>query len=319
MERKKMAEKILTETPEIIFNQNGKVQSDFDEVAVYFSKEEWDCLTEEDKKLYKEVMMENYQNLMFVGHVNMEPTVISMIEQGEEPYVRDHLPSKGNPLNVNADGAEIWSTIEDDHISLSSPDCVLEDFSASHSDLEDKPITKTGQKTCACSECGKCFDQASALNVHMRTHTGEKPFACSECRKCFSRASHLNRHLRAHTGEKPFACSECGKSFSRATLLNQHIRTHTGEKPFACSECGKCFNHVTNLNRHIKTHTGEKRFACSKCGKCFGLYKTLSEHMITHTGEKPFPCSKCGKCFTRASSVNRHMITHAGGKPFACF
>ncbi|KAM4689127.1 zinc finger protein 302-like [Discoglossus pictus] len=100
-ERMQMAEKILTETPKVICSQNRQVQSDFDEVAVFFSKEEWDCITEEDKELYKEVMMENYQNLMFVGHANIKPTVITMIEQGEEPYVRDHLPSKRNPLNVS--------------------------------------------------------------------------------------------------------------------------------------------------------------------------------------------------------------------------
>ncbi|KAM4641898.1 uncharacterized protein O3C94_016244 [Discoglossus pictus] len=234
--RMQMAEKSLTETPEFFFIQNGQVQSDFDDVAVYFSKEEWDCLTDEDKKLYKEVMIENYQNLIFVGHASMKPTVISMIEQGEELYVRGRLPFEENPLNVNADGSVIRNTLEVDHISPRAPDCVLEDLSVSHRYLEAKPITYTGQKLFACSECGKCFSQATTLNRHMRTHTGEKPFACSECGKCFSIAKSLNQHNRTHTGEKSFACSECGKCFSRATHLNRHIRTHTGEKPFACSE-----------------------------------------------------------------------------------
>ncbi|KAM4652028.1 uncharacterized protein O3C94_014359 [Discoglossus pictus] len=105
-----MPKKILSEAPETIFSQNGQVPSDFDEVAVYFSKEEWDCLTEQDKELYKEVMIENYQNLMFVGHANVTPTVISMIEQVEEPYVRDHLPSEENPLKVNADSDKVTSS-----------------------------------------------------------------------------------------------------------------------------------------------------------------------------------------------------------------
>ncbi|KAM4694483.1 uncharacterized protein O3C94_004986 [Discoglossus pictus] len=247
MERMQMAVMILTETPEVLFNTNCQVQSDFDEVAVYFSKDEWDCLTEEDKELYKEVMMENYQNLMFVGRLNMKPTVISMIEQGEEPYVRGHQPPVENPLKIKADGSEIWNILEDDHISLSLSDC--EDFSASRSYLEAKSITYTGQKTFACSECRKCFSLNISLHRHMRTHTGEKPFACSECGKCFSLATNRNQHMRTHTGEKPFL----------------HKRTHTDEKPFACSECGKCFSVSNNLNRHKRTHTGEKPFACSKC------------------------------------------------------
>ncbi|KAM4641943.1 zinc finger protein 92-like [Discoglossus pictus] len=223
--RMQMAEKILTETPDF-FIQNGQVQSDFDDVAVYFSKEEWDCLTDEDKKLYKEVMIENYQNLIFVGHASMKPTVISMIEQGEELYVRGHLPFEENPLNVNADGSVIRNTLEVDHISPRSPDCVLEDLSVSQRYLEAKPITYTGQKLFACSECGKCFNQATNLNRHMRTHTGEKPFACSECGKCFNQAANLNQHMRTHTEEKPFACSECGKCFIHTLLC--HVTVVTG-------------------------------------------------------------------------------------------
>ncbi|KAM4608044.1 zinc finger protein 829-like [Discoglossus pictus] len=160
-----MAEKILSEAPETILSQNEQVQSEFDEVAIYFSKEEWDCLTEEDKELYKEVMMENYQNLMFIGRDNVTPTVISMIEQGEEPYMRGHLLSEKNPLNVNTDGSEIWNTLGEDHIS------------------------HTVEKPFACSECGKCFSWSSYVNKHNRTHTGEKLFPCSECGKCFVQLS----------------------------------------------------------------------------------------------------------------------------------
>ncbi|KAM4613995.1 uncharacterized protein O3C94_022036 [Discoglossus pictus] len=318
-ERMPMAEKILTETQEMVFSLNGQEQSDFDEIAIYFSKEEWDCLTEEDKELYKEVMMENYQNLMFVGHANVTPTVISMIEQGEEPHVRDHLPYVENPLSVNAaDGSVIFNSLQVDHISPRLPVCVLEDFGISHRYLEAKPITHKEEKPFACSDCGKCFSFTSYLKVHKRTHTGEKPFACSECGKCFSVASNLKEHKKTHTGEKPFECSECWKCFSRATSLNLHMRTHTGEKPFACSECGKCFSLASQLKEHKETHTGEKPFACSECGKCFSRSSSLNLHMRTHTGEKPFVCSKCGKSFIQASDLNQHMRTHTGEKPFVC-
>ncbi|KAG9467696.1 hypothetical protein GDO78_014459 [Eleutherodactylus coqui] len=47
-----------------VYNLTGEVQSTFDEVAIYFSKEEWDCLNDEEKELYREVMMENYQTLL---------------------------------------------------------------------------------------------------------------------------------------------------------------------------------------------------------------------------------------------------------------
>ncbi|KAM4688515.1 uncharacterized protein O3C94_006707 [Discoglossus pictus] len=308
----------------------------------------------EDEMDEKDILPVTIQSELSAGHV--KPSVVSPLDEEAQPDVTSHQQVKEEDIPVNiseglhsgnmdtisvikeeegergdqdiqqmeicsypcADGSKNWNTLEEDHISLSSPDCVLEEFNVSHSYLEAKPITYTGHKTFACSECGKCFRHTTALKVHMRTHTGEKPFACSECEKCFSQISNLNLHMRTHTGEKPFACSECGKSFSQATNLNQHMRIHTGNKPFACSECGKCFSSPSSLNQHIRIHTGNKPFTCSECGKCFSTPTSLVQHVRTHTGEKPFACSECGKCCSRTTDLKVHMRTHTGEKPFVC-
>ncbi|KAM4642129.1 uncharacterized protein O3C94_016511 [Discoglossus pictus] len=67
-----------------------KKQVEFDDVAIYFSEEEWKCLNDDQKELYKEVMMENYQTLRSLGRAYMKPAVVSKIERGEEPYVWSH-------------------------------------------------------------------------------------------------------------------------------------------------------------------------------------------------------------------------------------
>ncbi|MEE6504663.1 hypothetical protein FKM82_005285 [Ascaphus truei] len=41
-------------------------------------------------------MMENYQVLRSLGCVNVKPEIVSMIEQGKEPYVRGHQQYNGN-------------------------------------------------------------------------------------------------------------------------------------------------------------------------------------------------------------------------------
>ncbi|XP_056406857.1 oocyte zinc finger protein XlCOF7.1-like [Hyla sarda] len=91
-----------------------------------------------------------------------------------------------------------------------------------------------------------------------------------------------------------------------------------GEKGFHCDECGKYFQKILGLIKHKQSHERMKPYLCSECGKCFTDKPTLVRHARIHTGEKPYSCSECGKRFTDRSHLITHRRIHTGENLHSC-
>ncbi|NWW45301.1 ZN879 protein, partial [Pedionomus torquatus] len=311
----------------------------FEDIAVHFSRKEWEILDEEQKELYRTVMEDSYEMLVSLYCDLSKPGLLSQIERGEDLWetpAKSHLeaadlslePTVGPPsddglLEMKESPEGNCRGLEESRSVVVTSTCsthVPHEATAVPADLSQPtpspscPLSAGSREAVNLNRSPSPPPTAADAEVGIPMEVPQEEVAAEEPAGPETPSKGQEKKDMKDSGKGGQApAADVPQEPGKAAIPDVCRATAPANPGCAVPEPGEPMkgSFASRTAACQRNSTREKFYSCPVCRKTFLLKINLLIHQWSHNMWQPYICTHCDRTFMSKRKIRRHLRARA--------